>query len=143
MGFEWITPPDVFNDGLETYTITTFAELFDLCVHYADLIQTAMRLTAPWADECMPGKEYLRAEAFYPDQWSVGIRAWYDLELYRQTCGEPPTFDWSWRHETQTFGQSGVISVILPRGETEGSGQSTVLGTLADQFWDAVRALYA
>lgn len=142
MGFTWDTPPTVFNDGLENYTTDTFALLFALCQEFAQKIQTAMRLTAPWVDECMPGREYLKAEAFYPDQWSVGIRAWYDLDLYREQCGEP-SFDWGTRHETSTFAQSGVISIILPRGETEGQGQSTVLGSLADELWDRVKALYA
>lgn len=141
-GFTWDTTPEIFVDGFENYTIDTFHILFDLCIVYADKIQTAMRLNATWTDSCMPGREYLRAEAFYPDTNSVGIRAWYDLDLYRSQCGEPP-FDWASGHENKTFAQSGVISIILPRGETEGAGQKTALGALADELFDAVRALYA
>lgn len=143
MSFEWITDPtDVFPEGLEGYEFTTFSVLFELCKQYAERIQTAMRQNATWLDSCMPGREYLRAEAFYPDRWSVGIRGWYDLDLYRSECGEPP-FDFGYRHELTTFAQSGVISIILPRGEVEGHAQKTMLGSLADELWDAVRALYA
>jgi len=128
--FEWVTPPTIFEDKLEDYTITTFAELFDLCKEFAIKIQTAMRQNAPWVDECMPGREYLRAEAFYPTQWSVGIRVWYDLDYYRAQCGEPP-FDFGVRHETMTFAVAGVVS-----------GQRTALGSLADELMDRIKALY-
>jgi len=61
------------------------------------------------------------SEAFYPDQWSVGIRAWYDLDMYREQCGEP-AWDWATRHETSTFAQSGVISIILPAAKPKAEG---------------------
>lgn len=141
--FVWDSDPvDVFPQGIEDYELATFSTLFALCQKYADLIQAAMRQNATWIDSCMPGREYLRAEAYYPSQWSVGIRGWYDLDLYRSECGEPP-YDWGYRHEMTTFAQSGVISIILPRGEVEGHTQKTMLGSLADDLWDAVRALYA
>ena len=141
--FEWtVDPLDVFPQGMDDYELNTFATLFELCTVYADKIQTAMRQNATWLDTCLPGREYLRAEAFYPDQWSVGIRGWYDLDLYRSECGEPQ-WDWGTRHETMTFAKSGVISIILPRGEVEGHAQATMLGSLADELWDAVRSLYA
>lgn len=137
--FEWITAPTVFEEGLADYEIATFHELFAFCEDYATRIQFALRRDAPWQDQCMPGREYIRAEAFYPDTQSVGIRIWYDLDLYRSQCGEPP-FDWGARHETVTFSVAGVISVILPQGEL--SGRDTALGAWADELWDSVRALY-
>lgn len=140
MSFQWTTPPDVFNDGIDQYVKLTFDTLFQLCVDYAARIQVFMRSNAPWNDSCMPGKEYLRAEAFRDEGgWQVGIRAFYDLDLYRQNCGEP-AYDFGFRHETMTFSNAGAISIILPRAD--GSVASTVLGNLADELWDAVRALY-
>lgn len=135
--FSWQVDPSVWNEGFSEYETTTFHELFALCEQWAIRIQDWMRQNATWIDECMPGKEYLRAEAFYPDTWSVGIRAFYDLDLYRSQCGEP-SYDWGTRHEQMTFSQVGVISIILPRAI-----QGGVLGQLADDFMDAVRALYA
>lgn len=140
--FEWETPPDVWVKGLEAYEDETFHELFAICQKYAELIQADLRANAPWEDTCMPGREYLRAEAFYPDRWSVGVRIWYDLELYRQNCPEPE-FDWGHRHEAITFKKKGVIAVIAPRGEVEGQMGRTALGNWADQFWDEIRAQYA
>ena len=110
MVFQWETPPDIWVEGIDNYTVDTFAELFAVCVKHAQIIQNYLRANAPWEDACDPERTYLRAEAFYPDQWSVGIRIWYDLEAYRQKCGEPP-FDWGSRHEQVTFAKKGVISV--------------------------------
>lgn len=142
MNFEWQTSPDVFVQGMEQYTARTFDALYAICVKHAQVIETYMRQNATWQDECMPGREYLRAAAFLDESgFQVGIRVWYDLELYRQQCGEPP-FDWGTRHEMITFAKSGVIGVIVPRGETEGNVSKTALGSLADDLWDEVRALY-
>ena len=137
MSFQWDVEPSVWVQGMEDYTDTTFHELFALAEQWALRIQDWMRQNAPWEDACFPPKEYLKADAFYPDTWSVGIRAWYDLDLYRSQCGEPP-YDFGTRHETETFSQAGVISIILPRGS-----QGGVLGQMAEDFMDAIRALYA
>lgn len=152
MVFQWDTPPDVWVDGIENYTVDTFAELFAVCAKHAQIMQNYLRANAPWEDENDPERTYLKAEAYYPDRWSVGIRVWYDLEGYRQKLADPKkesyrqaggeSFDWATRHETVTFAKKGVIAIIMPRGETEGQGQMTALGSLADDLWDEVRALY-
>jgi len=44
------------------------------------------------------------------------------------------------RHERHLRAERRDL-IILPRGETEGGGQSTLfLGSLADELWDRVRA---
>lgn len=141
--FVWDARPEaVFPEGVAEYGSAIFNTLFGLCIDYAEKIQTAMRRNAPWEDLCMPGREYLKAEAYFPSRWTVGIRVWYDMELYAQSCGDVP-YDFGTRHETMTFAQAGAISIILPRGEVEGQGQQTALGSLADELFDAVRALFS
>lgn len=141
MSFQWDVPPDVWVTGIDNYEDETLNTLFSICQKHAERMQAYMRANAPWEDECDPERTYLRAEAYYPGRWSVGIRIWYDLEAYRAKCGEPP-FDWSVRHELATFKKKGVISIIAPRGETEGAAAATALGSLADDLWDEIRSLY-
>jgi hypothetical protein len=136
MSFKWNTSPDVFNLGFAEYWDEVMDALYALMVEYAPIIQQFMRENAPWKDSCMPGREYLIAEAWRDSAANeVGILAYYDLETYRRTCPEPD-WDWGWAHEQYTFKKAGVIAIILPRGAV------SVLGDMADELWDRVRVLF-
>lgn len=134
MTFKWNTNPDVFNLGFAEYADVVMEQLWDLVQEFAPLVEQFMRQNAPWVDDCMPGREYLRADAFR-DRYEVGIVAYYDLETYRRNCPEPE-WDWGLAHETFTFRKAGVIAIILPRGNL------SVLGDMADDLWDQVRAMF-
>ncbi len=137
MVFQWQDSPEIFVSGMEAWTTETMETLFALCQDYAQKIQAWMRANAPWVDDCLPSREYLRADAWRDDETlQVGIVAYYDLETYRASCPEPP-FDFGWAHETFTFKKAGVIAIISTRGNP------SVLGDMADELWDHVRSLYA
>lgn len=139
-GFIWVRPPEVFITGMEQYRNDVEDAIFSKCIDYAVIIEDWMRRNAPWEDTCMPNREYLRAEAFWNhDTGEIGIRAWYDLELYRSQCGEPP-YNWGERHERMNFSKAGVISIILPHPD---AGGPTVLGEWADALWDEIQAMFA
>lgn len=136
MTFQWDTPPDVWVKGYEAYSEALIDALFDKMIEFAALTQQFMRQNAPWVDDCMPGREYLRAQAFRDDRTDeVGIVAYYDLDTYRRNCPEPD-WDWGLAHETFTFRKAGVIAIILPRGNV------SVLGDVADDLWDQIRAIF-
>lgn len=138
MTFQWqTTPEDAFQAMMDDYQARLMDGLFEICEQFAVRIQAWMRANAPWHDSCMPSREYLVTAAYRDDAaLTVGVTAYYDLDVYRAQCPEPE-WDWGWAHETFTFAKAGVISIILPRG-----AQGGVLGDLADDLWDAVRAKF-
>jgi hypothetical protein len=135
--FKWTTSPDVvFVEGMQRYRETTMDALFALMEQEAVRCERWMRDNAVWHDDCMPGREYLKAVAFRDDAaLQVGIRAYYDHELYMSKCRQKP-FPFGIMHELWTFPQAGVISIIVPRRNP------SVLGEFAAEVWDKVRALY-
>lgn len=142
--FQWdVTPEQAFGELIREYTQTSLDTIFGIAIKHAALMQTYIRANATWEDDCMPGREYLIVEAYIDDTNEVGIRAYYDLALYRENCGEKTKYPWEFQHEFKTFKDKGVIAVINRRGEMEGGIAKTVLGSLADDFWDEIRALYS
>lgn len=138
MTFRWLSDPvDVFSAGLARYQQTLMDSLFGLMVREAVEIQDFMRKNAPWEDNCMPGREYLKAVAFRDDETlRVGVICYYDDAEYYRNCPQDPTFPFGFAHELFTFKFKGVISIILPRRA------NTVLGDRADELWDKVRSLF-
>lgn len=138
VSFRWLDAPDpTFTDGYVRYVNRVRDTLYAIMVEEAPNVQMFMRLTAPWHDDCMPGREYLKAEPFFDSRTGrVGIMAYYDIDLYVRNCPEAK-FDFGIAHETYTFPHAGVISIILPRRP------GTVLGDEAPTIWDRVRALFA
>lgn len=139
MQFEWETTPDVFVEGTIRYRRRMMDAIYALALTEAELIQQFMRENAPWEDDCMPGKEYLKAEAFRDDnRFLVGIDAWYDEELYIQNCRQQKQlFAFGFAHELYTFKNAGIISIINTRRTPN------VLADRARIFFDKVRALFA
>lgn len=135
--FEWETPPSaVFTKGFRRYQQDVMNAIYALAVTEAGEIQQFMRDNAPWEDDCMPGREYLKAEAFRDDNaLMVGIVAWYDEALYIQNCPQQP-FPFGFAHELYTFKNAGIISIINTRRTPN------VLGDRARIFFDKVRALF-
>lgn len=138
MTFQWSTSPvDAFNAGIEAYAKQVMDALYAVMVEEADNVQAFMRANAVWTDDCMPGREYLRAVAFRDDEnYRVGITAFYDLDVYRANCPEPE-WDWGIAHETYTFKYAGDISIILPNGSNP-----SVLGDEAPRIWQRIEALF-
>lgn len=139
MRYRWIDDPvDVFGAGIRRYMQTLMDTLYALMVAEAVDIQDFMRKNAPWEDNCMPGREYLKAVAFRDDDnLRVGVICYYDDAEYYRHCRQDPTFPFGIAHEMFTFKYKGVISIILPRRA------GTVLGDRADELWDKVRVLMA
>lgn len=137
-GFVWEkSPTEVFIPGYAEWTKQVFDALYRIMVEEAPLVEQFMRRNARWQDDCMPGREYLRAIPFRDDdKWEVGIVAFYDLEVYRANCPEAE-FDWGIAHETKRFQWVGKISVILPDG-----GNPSVLGDEAKRIWARIEALF-
>jgi hypothetical protein len=138
MDFQWQTSPtEAFGALMKAYQQDILNRLYALMQQEAPLVEQFMRDNAPWIDNCMPGREYLKAFAWKDDDsFQVGITAYYDIDLYVQNCPEKP-FDFGVAHETFTFPKAGVIAIILPRRPV------TVLGDKADEIMDKVRALFA
>lgn len=139
MSFVWDDDLEtVWGQGMADYTVTVLDTLYALCTEYAGRIQDWMRTNAPWQDTCLPNREYLVAVATRDDtDYTVGIRCYYDLEIYRAQCGEPP-FNWAGMHEFSNFSKAGPISIIVPGGTPRGA-----LGDLVDELWDRIRALFS
>lgn len=135
--FRWEkTPLDVFPAGMRAYQMAIMDRGYALAVAEAAEIQAFMREKAPWDDDCMPGREYLKAEAFRDDNALIfGIAAWYDEALYIANCPQQP-FPFGLAHELYTFKNAGVISIITTRRTPN------VLGDRAKLFFDKVRALF-
>lgn len=106
----WVT-------GTQEYIDLAFERLYFLMVIGASIVEEWMRSHAPWKDDCMPGKEYLRAEAYRDDAGrKVGIVAFYDSALYNQNCPDQDvTFDFSIEHEFRDFTDAGKIAILNPR----------------------------
>lgn len=141
--FEWDIDPIVFLSGFEEYTMAVMNAVYQLAVIHADRIQTYIRQHAPWEDDCMPGREYLKAQAFRDDEaLEVRIEVWYDEEEYNRNCPDrainSKDVSLAALHEFKMFSKKGDIGIIAPKGRP-----GTALGDLADEFWDAVRALFA
>lgn len=137
MSFQWnVTPKDAFNALMADYARRIEDAIYQIMVEEAPNVQQFMHQNAVWQDDCMPGREYLRAEPFRDDAAKeMGIRAFYDLNVYRQHCPEPE-WDWGIAHETYTFKKAGTISIILPRRSP------SVLGDEAPRIWQRVQALF-
>lgn len=134
-GFQWQTTPDAaFGALMADYQRRIFERLYAIMVEEAPNVERFMRQNARWKDDCMPGREYLRAFAWRDDEaLQVGITAYYDLALYRQNCPEPE-WDWGTAHETKFFKWVGKISVILP------GDNPSVLVDEAQRIWQRIQA---
>lgn len=140
--FEWDVDPITWSSHFQDYMADVMDAVHALAIVHADRIQTHIRQTAPWQDDCMPGREYLKADVLRDDEdMVIEIRVWYDQELYDRNCPDRATgrdINLAILHEMQVFRKKGRIGVVAPA-----AGAGTVLGDLADEFWDAVRALFA
>lgn len=104
-------------DGARDYRTLVMDELFQIMVEEAPNVENWMRTHALWNDECMPGKEYLRALPYRDDsELTVGIVAFYDKELYDLNCPDQDvTFDFSIVHEFKDYAEAGKIAILNPR----------------------------
>lgn len=121
-------------EGFRKYQVLVMDELFAIMQEHAGYTEQWMRQNAPWEDECLPDKEYLRAVAFRDDKRKVvGIIAFYDMNLYNERCpDQDPTFDFSFEHEFRDFTEAGVVSILNP---------NLGLSVFDEPFPDAVAAV--
>ena len=103
--------------GTEDYVQLVIERLYAIMVREAPMVEQWMRVNALWNDECMPGKEYLRALPYRDDARNVvGIVAFYDQELYNRNCPDQDvTFDFSIEHEFKDYVNAGKIAILNPK----------------------------
>ena len=103
-------------EGTAEYERLVIERLFQIMVEGAPKVEQWMRTHALWNDECMPGKEYLRALPYRDDlRFVVGVRAFYDKALYDQNCPDQDvTFDFSIEHEFKDYVDAGKIAILNP-----------------------------
>ena len=125
--------------GFRAYLTAIVDALYAIMVEEAPQVEAFMRANAVWEDNHDLQRTYLRAVAYRDDsRYEVGIIAFYDMEIYKQkNPKQDPRFEFGIVHETYTFPQAGIISIILPRRP------NTVLGEEADRIWDRVRQVFA
>lgn len=123
-------------EGFRAYQAQVMERMFNIMQRHAVLTEQWMRLNAPWNDECLPEKEYLRALPYRDDaRHIVGIVAFYDMNLYNERCPDQDvTFDFSFEHEFKDFAEEGVVGILNP---------NLGLSVFDEPFPDAISAVIA